>query len=360
MASGTGGQIAYTRAGSLHHEITSVNSIALDNWRWTNFVSENLEHMLNELEEGAITGNKDTPPSHKGLDTGQGDINLEPNPDAFGGYLRAVFGQSSGTILCDVGSINANASKYGAGKSVYQHTFLPIQTNVEENSFLPAYHFLVYRDVGSAWLFQGSIVPEIEISLQAGQLAKAKANIMARSVTRVARTNSIEYLPPSKGQPWVWDAASIQVGAGPGFSSLAANADYESFNLTMSVPMEGVVKLDGTKKYSEFQMNEYRRVKISGSISFKNHAEYDAFIAYESRGLRITMTNVQSSMVIGNPNSAFYPTLTIEIPNMKYLKWNPTIGGPNRLIAPFEAKAERDVNSLYMISMRLVNVTSNY
>lgn len=356
MASGSGGQIALARASSLYHSISSANL-------WADFVSESIEHTLQELEEGSITGNKDAPPSHKGLDFGAGAINIEPKPDMLGHFMRGVFGQASGSVLIEAGSTGANSSAYGAGQPTIQHTFLPIQSAVDQNNFLPPYTLMVYKDVGSAFFFQGCQFHQIEFGMTAGQLHVANVTMMARSVERYARTAAIQNLTkPAGSKPWVWDMASVQVSSGltTGFNSMFANTNYEGITMALNVPLEGVVLLDGTKKYAEFQVNEFRRMNINGTISFRNQEEYNAFVAYENRSLRLTLTNTSSSMVMSNPNSIYWPTLELDIPQMKYLSWSTPIGGPNRLISTFTAKAERDSSSAYMIEGRLINITSSY
>jgi hypothetical protein len=207
MASGSGGQIAVISVGSLYQ---AVNSAMISGASWTNFVSESLEHTLNELEEGAITGYKDAPPSHKGADFGGGDIQLEPNPNALGMFLRGVFGQSSGSLLTAAGSWGANSGNavnlpggYTA-RPVIQHTFVPIQASVHERNFLPIYGLAVYKDIGSAFIHEGVIFPSVEFQIQAGQLAKATVSAMSRKVTRHARTTSMQALRNPGGRPWVW------------------------------------------------------------------------------------------------------------------------------------------------------------
>lgn len=355
MASGSGAQIAITRADSLHQLVTDTSSQA---WRWTNFVSESLEHKLEELEEGSITGYKDAPPSHKGTDFGEGDIEFEPNPDAIGSFMRGAFGLSSGTLVCHAGSTGANSNAYGAGRPVFQHRFTPIQTAFSDQSFLPPYHLMSYKDTGSAFFFQGAVIPNVEFTIEAGQLAKSKATIMSRGVTRLARTSSLSALSVPKSRPWVWDMASIQVGLSA--ASLAANTNFESITLALDTPLEGVVLLDGNKQYAEFQVNEFRRVQISGTISFRNQEEYDAFVAYENRYLRVTLRNSNSAMILGNPSSAFYPTLQFDVPQMKFLTYQVPVQGPNRLQSQFTARAEFDTTSLYQIEAVLTNVTSLY
>lgn len=355
MPSGTGGQIALTRSDSLYLSVQSVD-------QWTNFVSESIEHTLNELEEGSITGNKDTPPSHKGIDFAQGDIVLEPDPNALGNFLRGVFGQSSGSVLCEAGSLGVNSSTLGDGNPAIQHQFTPIQDAVDAKNFLPAYTMMIYKDVGSAFFYQGVQFHGMEFQVQAGQLVGATATMMGRSVDRYSRTSSIQALAKVTGsKPWVWDMTSVEVSSGQtGFANLLGNTNFESININLNVPLEGVVLLDGNKNYAEFQVNEFRRATVNGTISFRSQAEYDAFVAYENRSLRLTIANTGSEQILGNPDSAFYPTLQIDIPQFKFLSWSTPIGGPNRLQTSFTGKAERDTTSSYMIEAFLTNVTSAY
>jgi len=354
MPSGSGGQIGLTRSDSLYYSVQSVD-------QWTNFVSESLEHTLEELEEGSITGHKDAPPSHKGLDFASGNIVMEPNPDAIGHFLRGAFGQSSGTVLTEAGSTGVNSNAYGAGRPVIQHQFLPIDSAVDNRNFLPAYTIMVYKDVGSAFFLQGAQIHGIEFQIQAGQLAQVTANVMARTVNRFQRTAGIQALTTLGGRPWVWDMTSMQVSSGQsGLSNVAADTNFESITIGFNVPLEGVVLLDGNKNYAEYQINEFRRANISGTLSFRDQAKYNDFVAYENVGARLNLTNQNSAMTLGNPASAHYPTLQLDIPQMKFLSWSTPIGGPNRLISNFTAKAERDTTSNYMIEAFLTNVTSAY
>lgn len=353
MPSGSGGQIALLKSSSLYASVTSAD-------RWTNFVSENLEHLLEELEEGSITGFHDAPPSHKGLDHGQGDITLEPNPNALGNYILGAFGTLTTSLICNAGSTGANSGSH-AGHGVYRHTFTPRTSAFDAFSFLEPFQAMVYRDVGSAFNFEGAIFPGIEFSFPAGQLVGATVPVMARKVSRVARTAAIQSLVSSGGRPWVWDMASVQVSSGVTHSnSLVAHQAFESISFNYTCPQEGVILLDGTKNYAEFQKSDFRRVEINGTLSFRNQAEYDAFVAYENRYLRITATNVNSQLLLGNPNSAFYYTLQLDISAMKFLSFSAPIQGPNRIIANFRAKAERDLTAGFMIQATLTNVTSGY
>lgn len=358
MASGTGGQVALIKVDSIGDQVNSVNL-------WTNFVSESMEHTLEELEEGSITGRRDAPPSHKGIDFGGGDIVMEPNPNAIGVFLNAAVGAGVGTLISDAGSTGANSTSE-AGKPYFSHIFVPRQTAFGPQSFLEPYGLMVYRDVGSAFMYDGSIFTGLEFDIQAGQLMGATATAMTRTVRRIDRIAAINSLVSSGGRPFVWDMASIEVSTDITSANLAANTNFEQLTLSLETPHEGVVLLDGTKNYAEFQMNDFRRINISGTLSFASHAEYDAFIAYEARRLRVTIMNVNSALTLGNIASLDadgflgYYGMRIDIPSMKFLSWSTPIGGPNRLQTTFTAKAEYDDTIGESFRIELHNVTSGY
>ena len=355
MASGTGGQIAIIKSSSLYLDLTSADT-------WTNFVTESIEHNLEELEEGSISGRRDAPPSWKGIDFAEGDIVFEPNPNAIGHFLNGAFGTLANSMHTDAGSTGANSGEE-AGKPVMTHLFTPRQAAFDERTFLEPYTVMVYKDTGSAFFNQGAVFTRLEFNMQAGALMNATVGLMARKVTRGARTADINSLVSSGGRPWVWDMASVEVASGGvGEAFLTGNTNFEQFQMSIEIPQEGVVLLDGNKNYAEFQPNDFRRVQISGTISFRNQVEYDAFVAYESRYTRLTMTNQNSAMILGNSDvgSVQQYTLIFNIPAMKFLTWSTPIGGPNRLTTSFTAKAEYDDAAGNMITAELINVTSTY
>ncbi|MEE8606708.1 MAG: phage tail tube protein [Nitrospiraceae bacterium] len=355
MASGTGGQIAIKKTSSLYLNIESADS-------WTNFVTESIEHNLEELEEGSITGRRDAPPSWKGIDFAEGDITFEPNPNAIGHFLNGAFGTIASSMQTDAGSTGANSGEE-AGKPVFVHTFTPRQAAFDERTFLEPYTVMVYKDTGSAFFNQGSIFNRLEFNIQAGQLMNATVGLMARAVTRGERIAAASTFISSGGRPWIWDMSSVEVASGgEGVSFLAGNTNFEQVQLSLETPQEGVVLLDGNKNYAEFQPNDFRRVNLSGTISFRNQEEYNAFIAYESRYMRITITNANSASKLGNvdPGSVQAYALQFDIPKMKFLTWSTPLNGPNRLQTSFTAKAEYSDTDGYMIRAILTNVTSFY
>ncbi len=358
MASGNGGQIALIKINTLYTDINSVNM-------WTNFSSETLEHKLAELEEGTISGNRDAPNSYKGIDQGGGDINLEPNPNAFGHFLKAWFGTHVASTITGATSGGANSGDF-AGYPQMWHRFTPSQTAWDGRTYLEPYNFMVYRDVGSAWLFKQAIVPTLKLSIQAQQLVKATATIMNRKTDRIQRTAAIQSLVSSGGRPWVWDMASIEVSTtGVATAGLVAQTDFENLNITFDLPHAGVPLLDGTKLNAEFTPSDFRRVKIDGTISFRDQNDYETFIAYEQRRMRITLLNVNSKVALGNIASLDatlflgYPGMRIHFPALKFTSWSAPIPGPNRLVANFTAKAERSDADGFSCQVELRNIVAS-
>lgn len=338
MASGNGGKVALAKIGSLYSDVNTANL-------WFGFTSETLEHKLDELEEGAITGRRDAPNSYKGLDHGNGDIEFEPNPNAVGHVLKAWFGTSASSVVTAVGSNGANSGDF-SGYAQNFHRFTPTQTPFSDRTFLPPYNVAVYRDVQSAFIFKGSIFTTMKLMIKAQQLVKATGTIMSRQVDLLDFTTGMNSLVSSGGRPWIWDMASIEYSTDTTSANLAARTDLEELNFTFDLPHDGVALLDGTKKYAEFTPSDFRRIKLDGTMSFRDESTYLAFKNYEQHRLRVTMLNVNSALAMGNPASldqtAFmgYPGLRLHVPAMKFTSWSAPVKGPNRITAAFNAKAE--------------------
>jgi hypothetical protein len=359
MASGTGAQIAINRTGSLTVDVASLLAGGYGaGWQWTNFVTESIEHNLEELEEGAITGNHDAPPSHKGTDFGQGDVTFEPNPNAIGAWIYAATGIQSNDMVTDADSTGANSGNF-AGQGVFTHHFIPRLAQHDVDTFNEPHGVMVYKDVGSAWFANGAVITALQFTATAGALVNARASLMAREMALQARASSMTNLVSSGGRPWIWDNCSIEIG--PGVNSLAAATVFENLAFDLQIPHEGIVKLNGSKFYAQFQKSDFRRLAIDWTMCFKDQVEYVKYREYDSQYVRVTATNNNSAQLLfGNPASAFFPTLQIDIPVFKYITFSAPVGGPNRIIATGTAKGERDTATGYMIRYMLTNVVSGY
>jgi hypothetical protein len=356
MSSGNGGKIAFAKIGSLYRDVNTLNI-------WGNFVSETMEHKLDELEDGSINGRRDAPDSYKGVDHGQGDIVMEPNPNFIGHPLKAWFGTYVASTVCGATSTGANSGPF-AGNAVTYHRFTPANSAFSDRSYLEPYNIGIYRDVGSAFIFKGSVFPTLKLEMQAGQIVKLTASVMGRQVDLIDPA-ALSALVASGGRPWLWDMASLEISTDTTTAALAADTSFEQITFTFDLPQEGVIALDGTKRYAEFAPNDFRRVKIEGTKSFRDLTDYAAFKAYEARRMRLTALNVNSLLLLGNPASADatgflgYFGLRMHIPQMKFTSWGAPISGPNRLTAKFAAKAEWNSVAGFSTMMELVNIVTS-
>lgn len=357
MASGNGGKIALAKIGSLYSDVNTANI-------FFGFTDESLEHKLDELESGAITGFRDAPDSFKGLDSGAGDINFEPEPNALGHVLKAWFGTVASSVVTLPTSTGANSGAF-AGLGQYYHHFTPNNSAFSDRSYLEPYNVGVYRDVASAWLFKGSIFTTLKFMTKANALVKATGTVMSRQVDLVDPAGMVA-LSANGGKPWIWDMASVEYNdTDTSTAGLAARTDFEEFNLTFDLPHDGIPLLDGTKKYAEFVPSDFRRVKIDGSMSFRDESAYLAFKNYSQHRVRLTMLNVNSMLVLGDPASADqtlfegYPGIRFTLPAFKFTQWSAPIKGPNRIVASFTAKAERSQADGFSVAVDLLNTTPN-
>jgi hypothetical protein len=154
MASGNGGKVALAHIGSLYRDVNTVNA-------WLGFTSETLEHKLDELEEGTLTGRRDAPPSYKGLDHGAGDVEMEMHPNAFAHIAKGWFGTLASSLVTNAASTGANSGNFAGAAQTY-HKLTPTQTAFSDRTFLEPYNVAVYRDVQSAFIFKGSIFTSAE------------------------------------------------------------------------------------------------------------------------------------------------------------------------------------------------------
>jgi hypothetical protein len=359
MPSGNGGQIAFAKVASLYSTVNTINI-------WANFSSETLEHKLAELSETSINGRRDQPNAYKGIDSGAGDIVIEPNPNFLGHLLTSWYGSAvyTSSTVCGVTSTGANSSQF-AGAQVNYHRFQPSQTAWSGFTYLEPYNVMVYRDVGSAWLFQGSIIPSLKFDLKAGALLKVTATVMARQVNLIQRTAAIQSLVSSGGRPWVWDQASVELSTDTSCANLAAATNFEELTLGFDLPHTGVTLLNGTKNYGEFQPSNFRTLKIDGTMSFRDQASYLTFKAYEAVRLRATLLNVNSLLLLGNPASADqtlfqgYFGLRFHVPSMIFTSWSAPMPGPNRISVKFAARAQYSESEGFSSVAELINVVNS-
>lgn len=318
MGYGIGGFLAVSRQQSF--------GTATSSWEYVGIISESLTTNIEQLIEENLYGRFDEPDQREGLLTVAGDVVFEPHPITLGHFLRAVSGQASATAV----------------DSSFTWQFVPKQTDFDDLCALPPYTLQVYRSVGSAYQFTDAIVHTLAVEITAGAIVRATASIMAR-VSSLMNYTTASY---PTGDPWMWNQASVSMAA-------AANSDMESVTVTIDNPVEGVPLLDGTKIHGRYKRTGFRTVRIAGTQDFSTQTQYNIFRSQSRQAIDITLRGAATA-------TSYYNTLTLEMPQVVYSTFGAEIGGPGRISASYEGKAEYDTGSSYTIRPTLVNTRAAY
>jgi len=218
-----------------------------------------------------------------------------------------------------------------AAASAKQHIFTPMQLAAEEfhaDCPLFPYTFEVYRDQGDAFQFLGGVVNSMALNFSTtDKILKATCGIIAKNLDSVAATG----LSLEATKPFVWENAIIKIGG-------SQNNNLESFGLTWNNNCIAKYFLNYSNIPGKIIRNGYRTIPVNFVIDFTDRTEFDYFIAGTERAFQIQF--IGAACEAGPP--AFYYTLTIDLPLVRYLAFPINIGGPGRLTCAVTGKAKYD------------------
>ncbi len=309
-----------------HFGISKQNSfgIATTNFKYYPIISEGLAVKIEQIIDEAIRGRFAEGPSYEGIETTEGDISMNAHPLGLGHFLRGVFGVASSTLVTT---------------GVYEHEFLPADSDFDTNCALPPYTCEVYRGVGQSWQFTDVIFPRIEFSFANNQLLKATVGVMARTSSLMTKNTPVF---EAEGA-WAWSVASIQLD-GQAFDK------FTELSITFDNQIEATHVLNMTKRAGRFRRTGFQQVRITGSMLFESQSEYMEFRNQSERRLLITLDDAITS----------YNILTIDIPKMRYTDYPVAVEGPGYIVVGFSADGKYDTNSKYAIRITLTNTVAGY
>jgi hypothetical protein len=293
------------------------------------FVSESLTENKNLLTIENMRNVYDSPNDLEGVNNVTGDIVFEPHPIYLGHFLRGCI--TAGTVTSTLVT------------SSYRHEFLPAQAEFAENCTLPPYTITLYKNVGSAYTIADGLIHTLAIEMVAGEIIKCTATVHGRAYTKSGK-NTPSYIA---ADPFVWNQVSLQVGG-------SANGDFESATVTIENPIEGITALNASTNEARLLRSEYRNVTITGDQSFQNQAQEAKFRDQSLQSFKFTVTGA----TVGT--AADINQLTLDMPDVRYTTFAYPIGGPGRITAAYEAKAQYDTTSSYSIRTTLQNTAASY
>jgi hypothetical protein len=306
---------AITAAGSFHHIPMVSHDVGYEK---EEVISENL---IGRFEQGA---------AFDGLANVRGTIEFEPLPKALGALLMAVVGRAQTVAVS--GSLNTLG-------------FLPRTADFSAlfcNEPISIYNQLT--DATSGEHFFDCQLGSIEFTFSQGALARARATVVGGN--RVATGIGSFALPldtGEAGQGWLWDVSSISFGG-------AAIQNLSEITVSLDEGIGPIYTLNGTLTPYKYTREQFRQVRVTGTMIFDSRSLFNDFIAGTQRQLIITSRNTRTAI-----QSGYYPTFVLDVPQLKLTSVKPAVSGPGEVSVPFEGRGVIDPSSAYVWKATLTN-----
>jgi hypothetical protein len=284
-----------------------------------------------ELISQNLNGRFDQGDSYSGKRQYGGRLECEAQPKALGALLTAAINDP--TVI--------------TSGSVKGHTFVPRTGDWDRLS--PGRPFTYYKWLAepvssSAQLFYDLFGGRFEFQLSEGGFAMAR---IAATGGKTAVTASLA-LTTDVGRRWPWNQSSV---------SLAGTAVSVISDLSL-VHDEGINPkwyLDGSLSAGRGRREQFRTVRVSGTLLFESQVELDNFKNETTQALVFTLQDTTLAI-----QSGYFNQLQISLPSFRWTEWPIPIRGPNALEVAFGARAQYNVGSGHAVRYTLQNTFVAY
>lgn len=294
---------------------------------WLEPISESVALQKPPLISEALRGVFDDGEHYEGANLIGGDLAIEVAAIPLGVLLK--------------GAVGAPTSVQSAG--IYTHTFLPPQSDAQEDCANPPFTMHKYYDVGSADVFSDLNISVLELSIANGELLQATATIVGgtegHAAASTATYRSETHFP--------WQVASVSIAG-------AGNCDVADMTVTLDNALEAQHTLCAKKYPSRIKRTGFRTLTVGGTIKFADTNEYQAFLAQSERFLKVHFEGLTSIQ------SGYNEAITIEVPLLRHTEFSPQAGGPGELEVGFSSKGVYSVGSSYSCKFTVVNTIAGY
>jgi hypothetical protein len=320
--------IAYGNQGhvglSFQSSWGTANQTSLD---FIPFISETFQQKIPELVSEGMRSRYEQGPGFTGFNEVGGDVVCEVHPVMIGKLLKAWCGTVNSSTLVD---------------SVYQHTFIPLQSDFDEFAPVPPMSAEVYRGTGSGTLYSNLCLNALNIEMAHGAVVKSTATFIGGKAAKLSKSTPSFLV----GSEYTWNQASVSL-AGTGISTVK--------NLTISPnnSFKAYGTLDGTLFPNRIVRDGFRTIEISGTMILDGDAQKDIYIAGTTQNLKITLTGQTVS-------SGYNAQLIMEFPSFKYTEYPDNISGPGLIEISFKGRADYNVGSAHMVKFTAQNTVATY
>lgn len=286
------------------------------------FVSESLTDNIETIVEASMYSRFASSPSHTGLRSIEGDIQVEANPIILGHLMKSTVGLVSTT------------SDTGA----QTHVFQPRQADFDERAATDPLTLEVYRDQGSAWLYSDMCGNTLGFNIANGELLTVTLGLLGGNVSKKA--NATPVFPVAKS--FKWDQVSASYNG-------VAILDLVDLTINVNNNLSNKYTMQNTNTPHKIKRDNMYSIEISGNMIFQDHVFYDAYTEGAEAPFVINWAGQQS------PNN-----LKIDIPLLRFKQVTPAVAGPGMLSVPFTADAKFSVTSNTDMTITLVNTQEYY
>ena len=311
-AAGSGS--AATDPGSFHHFPFINEDIGLEK---DEVISQNL---TGRFEQGATYG---------GINRITGVIEYEPTPKAVGMALTAVMKQPTSVSSADLRT----------------YTFFP-RTQDFSSTIInePCTVYKQWSDASSAECYFDVQFGQLEFTFTQGQLLRSRMTCAGGSrMFNGVGSMGIVLDSTDLGMNWRWDVASVSYGG-------AAVANYSEVTVSINENLDALYTLNGTLSPYKFTRTTFREVTVQGTMYFADRNVLNDFASDAQRRLIITARNTLTAI-----QSGYYPTLEIDVPQLKITQFKPGNTGPGEVAVSFTGRGVIDSSSNYVLKVTLIN-----
>lgn len=312
----------------------SAGTSNVDSLHFVPFTSEGLALIKEPLTSEQMRGIFDEGPDSEGMNSVEGDVEVEAQSIALGAMLTAVFGKPTTTAV-------------GSG---FEHVWTPQTSDWSTRlANLPVTVYKHLSDPGSAHVFYDLNGSSIELSSAAGEFLNAIVSFVG------GKEEQIEALTPSYPDEvrWPWDVASLQLAPNSG-DSLSALDTIMDFTITVDEQLEAQHTHSATKTPSRIKRTGFRTVEVSGTMKFEDQDEYQQYKAQSERAFQAHFRGPAEI------SSGVRESLTIDIPAFRLRELPPSAEGAGPIEVSFTAAGKYHTGSGTAIQVTLVNTQAAY
>lgn len=276
-------------------------------------LSESIVTNIDRFEFKNIINGLYEPDDAAGLHRHEGDIVLAGHPIPMGYFLRGCLGTNTASLM---------------GSGLTRNIFSFRTSDAGANNPLTPYTLEIFRNAAtatsSAFRYSGAQFRSLTLAAAPNQDLRLTVGVIAQDRSFI--TDTVATFPASPTYPFTFDSCSIQLAG-------AATALIEAFTLSLDNQLEGVAALNNSSIIARVRRTGPQMIRLSGSIEFNSHAEFNDFVNQTERQFIANFTRANSFSCL------------IDLPRIVYRAYPIQTPGRDRLVTAFEATARYHTGS---------------